>query len=589
MIKIVGDFETTTDVNDCRVWASCLVDIDTNEVIQLVNNIDDTMYLLKDLSEFKKIELYFHNLKFDGEFILSWLYNNGFTYDEGLSTAKSFRTLITDSGVFYQMEIRFHKNKNKKTIVIRDSLKIIPLKVEQLPKAFGLESSKGCIDYTKYRPIGYNLDENEKDYIIKDCQIVAESLKYMFNQNLTKMTIASNALNHFKTTVGGNKDFRRLFPIISKPDDDFIRKSYKGGYTYVDTRRKNKIINKLGCTYDVNSLYPSQMHSTSDNLLPYGMPIYYKGEYPQNDYYPLFIQRLKCKFKLKKNHVPTIQIKNNSRFVGRETEYLKDSGLERVELVVTNVDLEVIKKHYDLYRVEYIDGYMFKGKKGIFDKYIDYWTEVKVQSTIDKNNGLRTIAKLMLNSLYGKFATNPINDLKIPVIKDNGVVAHMSKVTLKDLKNIEKQYEEVVIKDDKDREVTYTAMASFITAYARRVTLTAIQENYKNFCYADTDSIHLLGNTAYNIDIHDSKLGAWKHECNWSSAKFIRAKTYFEEIEGHLDVKCAGMPDNVKTIITKKNFKIGFTTEGLESKYQKIVPKRVKGGVVLTTTTFSIK
>ena len=26
----VGDFETTTREDDCRVWASCIVDIDTN-------------------------------------------------------------------------------------------------------------------------------------------------------------------------------------------------------------------------------------------------------------------------------------------------------------------------------------------------------------------------------------------------------------------------------------------------------------------------------------------------------------------------------------------------------------------------------
>ena len=45
-MKLVGDFETTTDVNDCRVWASCLMNVDTLEVVQLVNNIDDTMYLL---------------------------------------------------------------------------------------------------------------------------------------------------------------------------------------------------------------------------------------------------------------------------------------------------------------------------------------------------------------------------------------------------------------------------------------------------------------------------------------------------------------------------------------------------------------
>ena len=63
-MQLVGDFETTTDINDCRVWGSCLVDIEKLEVIQLVNNIDDTMLLLEDLTINEKVELYYHNLKF---------------------------------------------------------------------------------------------------------------------------------------------------------------------------------------------------------------------------------------------------------------------------------------------------------------------------------------------------------------------------------------------------------------------------------------------------------------------------------------------------------------------------------------------
>ena len=54
-MKLVGDFETTTDVNDCRVWASCLMNVDTLEVVQLVNNIDDTMYLLEKLTITEKV------------------------------------------------------------------------------------------------------------------------------------------------------------------------------------------------------------------------------------------------------------------------------------------------------------------------------------------------------------------------------------------------------------------------------------------------------------------------------------------------------------------------------------------------------
>ena len=47
----------------------------------------------------------------------------------------------------------------------------------------------------------------------------------------------------------------------------------------------------------------------------------------------------------------------------------------------------------------------------------------KNQATIDKNYGLRTIAKLMLNSLYGKFALNPNVQGKYPVL-DNGIIKY---------------------------------------------------------------------------------------------------------------------------------------------------------------------
>ena len=59
-MQLVGDFETTTNINDCRVWGSCLVNIDNLEVIQLVNNIDDTMLLLEDLTINDNIIQFYH-------------------------------------------------------------------------------------------------------------------------------------------------------------------------------------------------------------------------------------------------------------------------------------------------------------------------------------------------------------------------------------------------------------------------------------------------------------------------------------------------------------------------------------------------
>ena len=60
-----------------------------------------------------------------------------------------------------------------------------------------------------------------------------------------------------------------------------------------------------------------------------------------------------------------------------------------------------------------------------------------------------------------------------------------------------------------------------------------------------------------------------------------------------LDIKCAGMPDNVKKLVTKKNFKIGFTVRAddmsIPKEFKKLAPKKVKRGVVLVPTDFTIK
>ena len=78
--------------------------------------------------------------------------------------------------------------------------------------------------------------------------------------------------------------------------------------------------------------------------LPYGEPIYYDGNYEKDDLYDLYIQMIRCNFKLKKNYIPTIQLKNSTAF--NPTEYITDSNGEDVTLCLTSVDMELFKAHY---------------------------------------------------------------------------------------------------------------------------------------------------------------------------------------------------------------------------------------------------
>lgn len=543
-----ADFETTVDPNDARVWASCCVEIETLKTIHIGNSIDGFFEFLQD----KNTICYFHNLKFDGEFILAWLLKNGFTYSDE-PRDKTFSALITDGGVWYSLTVIFEKrNKKYKKVVFYDSLKKLPFKVATISKAFNLPDEKLVIDYKAPRPVGHELTEEERAYIVNDCRIVAGALKIQLEQGLKRMTNASDALHSFKESIT-LKHFEKYFPVFPIELDKFIRKSYKGGYVYLNPIHKNARGIK-GLTFDVNSLYPSVMY---EKLLPYGYPMFFEGEPEPSRDYPLFIVHLRCAFELKKNHLPTIQLKGNHAFI--PTEYLTSSNGDIVDLTLTSVDLDLFLEHYEVYDLEYIRGLKFRGRVGLFKEYIDYWMNIKETST----GAIRQLAKLMLNSLYGKFATNPNGSKRIPELDEDEIVTFKYS--------------------DEKREPVYTAMGSFITAYAREKTIRSGQALYDRFIYADTDSLHIVGHDIPdNLDIHPTKLGAWKHEATFTDSKFIRAKTYMETTDEGTKVTCAGMPDNVKEKVTYENFKSGSTFDG------KLMPKRVRGGVVLVETTFTI-
>lgn len=577
--KIVADFETTTDKNDLRVWAVCAVDIETAETVYLSNSLGDFIEWLSN----KNTVCYFHNLKFDIEFILYYIQTElGFRYAE-TGEAGTYKTLITDTGVFYSCTVYFEKqNKKYKKVVFYDSLKKLPFKVSVISKAFELQDEKLEIDYHAYREPGHELTEEEKAYIVNDCRIVAQALKIQFDEGLTKMTNASDAMNGFKHIIS-KEQFEYLFPVFPEDMDASIRRAYKGGYVYLNAINANRR-GLAGRQYDVNSLYPWAMYNC---LLPYGYPRYFEGEPVKDDKYPLYIVRMRCAFKVKPRHLPTIQLKSNFAFV--PTEYLESTwnakqGLyEIVDMTLTNVDLELFKDHYDIMNEEYLDGWKFKGAVGLFKDYIDYWMHIKETTT----GARRQLAKLMLNSLYGKFATNPRDGKKIPYYDPE---EDLVKYAVPDKKNRVPQYDpatgklKMVEVKVENRDPVYTAMGAFITAYAREKTIRSAQANYDRFIYADTDSLKLIGyEEPTGLDVHPTRLGAWKDEGNFSDSIFIRAKTYMMTVDGKIKVTCAGMPENVKEAVTYENFHSGATFDG------KLMPRRYPGGIVLEETTFTIK
>ena len=255
MKRFTADFETSTWLKDeSFVWAWALCEIGNTNNLRIGNTIESFFDTIR--KEYNPIIL-FHNLKCpDGEFILYYLLKNGYEYtDKKERKSKTFSTLISDMGLFYQIEVYFEVGKKTRKVTFLDSLKVINQSVDQIAKTFNLPESKLSIDYNKPRKKGHILSNEEVEYIKNDVVIVAKAMDYLYSMGLSKMTAGSNALFEYRKIIT-NKRFEKMFPKIPYEYDKDIRQAYKGGFTYLNPKYEGIDVEE-GEVLDVNSLYPS--------------------------------------------------------------------------------------------------------------------------------------------------------------------------------------------------------------------------------------------------------------------------------------------------------------------------------------------
>ena len=639
----VGDFETTVyDGQDhTEVWASASVEL-FSEDVHIFHSIDEQFEYFREMKG--NIICYYHNLKFDGNFWISFLiktlkyeqaiYRKG----EGVDDIEfmevkdmpnnSFTYSISSMGQWYRIVIK----TKYKIIELRDSLKLLPFSVKRIGESFGTKHKKLDMEYKGVRYAGCEITEEEQSYIKNDVLVIKEAMEIMYNEGHNKLTIGSCCLSEYKKSITKD-DYGRWFPnmydfwidenLYGSPNAGlYIKKSYRGGWCYLARGKENKKFTN-GTTADVNSLYPSMMSSESGNIYPTGYPIFWKGNYIPKEAlseYNYYFVRIKTRFFIKPNKLPFIQVKNNlmykatemletSDILGKEdglyhSSYISCEGEEKpaiLEMTLTQTDFDLMCEHYDLADFEILDGCYFEGHVGIFDRYINKYKKIKQENKGAK----RELAKLFLNNLYGKMASSTNSNFKVAYPKDDGSIGY-----------------NVILANDKIPG--YIPVGSAITSYARNFTIRAAQKNYhgvneRGFIYADTDSIHcdLAPDEIEGITVHPKDFCCWKLESCWDEAYFIRQKTYVEHIvaedleacEPYYNIKCAGMPDRCKKLFlastgdyeidpeslsdaereflqtkrTMEDFKIGLKIPG------KLIPKTINGGVLLKETTYEMR
>lgn len=620
----MADFETTVFEGQTftEVWAYAWCRLGS-EIVTIGNNIYDFFNDMICQAFDKNIVVFFHNLKFDGSFLLNFMMSQDnfkqATYQDrhgdwhfkksGELKNGEFTYMVSDMGQWYEITLKWHGH----LIKFRDSLKLLPFSVAKIGKDFGTKHQKTSIEYTGERYAGGVITDEEKQYIANDVLVMSEALQIFFGLAENKATIGACCIHDYRKMTK-KEEWEANFPDLydepidpkifgAKNADQYIRKSYKGGWVYVVEGKENKVFTD-GVTADVNSLYPSMMSSQSGNFYPVGYPHFYQGDSIPEQYldktkYYYFL-RIRTRFYLKQGKLPFIVINGSWRYPsrtplkssdvldenGRYCEYIRTESGEiedtSVVLTLTCTEWELLQEHYNLIDCQILDYCVFRAEIGIFDKYIDKYSKIKKESKGAK----RQVAKLFLNNLYGKMAQSTNSSFKIAKLVD-GVL-------------------KFTIQKADDRKPMYIPIGSAITSYSRAFTIRAAQKNFHGagehgFIYADTDSIHcdLAPDEVQGIEIHAVNFCCWKLENCWDKAIFVRAKTYIEhtthedgeKVEPYYLIKCAGMSKGAKEnfnnmLISGKarltDFKVGLEVGG------KLLPRQIKGGTLLVNTTFKI-
>jgi len=396
----------------------------TNGVLDQKDLFNSFINQLLSFFNGNKLTVYAHNLSsFDGLFILKHLLQFG-KVEPVLHNGKLYSILV-------KLNVDGYKGK---TIIFKDSYLLLPFTLRYLCEAFNIDLAKGYfpfkltdIYYTGILPsIEYytGLDLNTYNKIlyknnnatwcfrteaIKYCQLDCKCLyellirfnKYIFNHfsiNIHKvLTLPALAMKIYKTHFMPENSIYQLNGLAERD----IRDSYTGGAVdvYVSTNRKNimsLIYNKFKALftplymYDVNGLYPFVMASRS---MPIGRPMAFNGDITKIN--PNAFGFFYCK----------ISSPNFTKYPVLQRKIQTNEGLRTVAGLgswtgwMFSEELYNATKNFG-YTFEVIKGYEFD-KGDIFKEYVNKMYSLRLEHA--KGTPMNLIAKLLMNSLYGKF------------------------------------------------------------------------------------------------------------------------------------------------------------------------------------------
>nr|AWX52937.1 hypothetical protein [Lactarius sp. (in: basidiomycete fungi)] len=520
------------------------------------------------IRKYNGFNIYIHNMaKFDIIFLLKYLVNLGNVQP------------IIHNGRIISINLNFGKDLEYR-LQFKDSFLLLLASLSKLTKGFGVVTQKSIFPYLfvnennlnymgevpDFKYFGNKISKEEyQNYIsefnsnwilrnetIKYCEIdcislyqvifkFSELIFSLFGKNIHKYpTLPSLAFAIFRSNFMGENTIPQLSGQIAKD----IRQGYTGGSVDMYIPKNKKAVKIFG--YDVNSLYPSVMLNCD---MPVGKPIMFEGDIRKVDpnafgfFYCNIIAPDKIKHPIIQTHVKTVGGIRTISPIGTWSDMLFSEEMDNA-----------IKFGY---KFEILWGYKFE-RKNIFKDYVDNLYSLRLN--YPKSDPLNYIAKILLNSLYGRFGMDD-NFSEIDIIHKDYIADFenkyfdliSAKTELEDYVLVEvKNKTEIIDETEESTHNVNVAIASAITAYSR-IHMTQFKNNHNfNLYYSDTDSIYI--DKALTEDLVNSKvLGRMKLEHVITKAIFLSPKVYYLETEDDKVIyKVKGLKHEVE--LTKTDF-----------------------------------
>lgn len=628
-----SDFETATANteyykinNDTKVLLAASIDWDGNT--SLFSSIEEWFNF--HLKVKKTHVIYFHNLSWDGDFILKYLVNHTkFRYDNGEKVMKdnSFKVFRQGSRIYYiRLYVRYQENnvRYKFFIDIKCSYRLLNCSIEALGKSLGILKHQDNEDASFYdiepEDDYHNYPSRFLEYIKNDVTIALMSLKNFEKSILGISTIKRlndkllkrrkkgvncfHKLTSASTTKWLMKSFcafynfvnrtkLKLLYIPSKAHEE-AQKWFKGGFTQINEKYIGNLQDVgIGLMIDVSSAYPYQMTFP----LPYGDLL---DSPPKEGTYAKFLAIKVVSAKIKKGCEDCVCLYNWDK---KSSDLRYQKSLKNFTCYYIEEEWEALQKFYD-FKVEYTEVFYVKTAP-FLKEYAEELYAIKDHYDKTKQSGLKQSAKILLNAGYGCLAMRQEYTNFIYMEKDEVDLLNLKE---DDYFSIDKRtYKFKKFNDNfnfcKDRLVLIEAIqekekkmgvnklaAAYITGRQRAYLLNKINEyGAKHFALCDTDSI-LLVNLSEKLKQKIMKdvshgLGAWEIEnkdCNIRYFGTYGAKKYVMEDDNHNLVKLrfAGISENTSHI-SKIYEDIDFDAEEIEIKDAIYVRKFEKSGIVL--------